>query len=201
MSGERADLSFGKDNFQADIQNPIIEIPAEAASRTDALGEIKITAQRGQVDQGSGNATFSGNARAQSVGGTNAFDLTAPTFIIARGGDGTLSTIQTRGKTNVKYDLPPDPRPTTSANGLGTPTHVEVTSDGATFNRATGKATFAGNVSGFYRLQTATGPQNYPFSGEQAVIGFNPTAASTQSGLNVELTGPPAQISTPEFEF
>ena len=201
LSGERADLSFAGGNFQADVQNPVLQIPAETLGRADALGELKVSAQRGQVDQSSGVATFSGQARAQSVGGTNAFDLSAPKFIIARGTDGTLSTIQTQGKTQVKYDLPPDPKTPANTSGLGTPTHIEVTSDNATFNRATGKAIFSGNVSGFYRLQTATGPQNYAFSGEQAVIGFNPAATSAQSGLNVEVTGAPVLIGAPGFEF
>ncbi len=201
LSGNRADLSFTAGNFQADVQNPTLQIPAETFGRADALGELRVSAKRGQVDQSSGNATFTGDARAQSVGGTNAFDLAAPTFIIARGSDGTLSTLTTKGKTVVKYDLPPDPAAATKPNQFGTPTHVEVTSNGATFDRATGKATFSGDVKGFYRLQTASGPQDYKFSGEQATIAYAPTAGSAQSGLNVEVTGAPVQINAPGFEF
>ncbi len=201
LSGDRADLSFVGGNLAADVQNPTLQIPAEAVGRTDALGNLEVSAQKGQVNQSTGSATFTGNARVKSVGGANAFDLTAPTFVISRGTDGTLSTIQTQGKTNVKYDLPPDPKAPTNTSGVGTPTHIEVTADGAIFDRATSKATFSGNVRGFYRLQTATGPQNYAFSGDQAVIGFNPQAASTQSGLNVEVTGKPVSIDAPAFEF
>ncbi len=197
LAGNRADLSFAKDNFQARVQSPTLQIPAESLSRSDALGELRVSADEGQVNQSSGSATFSGNARAKSLGGANAFDLSAPTFIIARGTDGTLSTLRTQGKTSVKYDLPPDPK--SSSNGIGVPTHIEVTSDSATFDRTTSKATFSGNVRGFYRLQSASGPQDYAFSGEQAVIGFNPAATSTQSGLNVEMTD--ALVSIPAFEF
>lgn len=201
LSGARADLSFADKNFVADVQNPVLQIPAEATGKADALGSIEVSAQRGQVNQSQGNATFSGNARAKSVGGPNAFDLSATNFVLSRGADGTISTLQTQGKTSAKYDLPPDPQATSNANGIGVPTHIEVTADGANFVRSTGKATFTGNVRGFYRLQTATGPQDFAFSGEQAVISFNPQAASTQSGLNIEMTGEPVEIKTPGFEF
>ena len=199
LSGARADLSFADKNLVADVQNPVLQIPAEVTGKADALGPIEISAGRGQVNQSAGNATFSGNARAKSTGGANAFDLSATNFVLSRGADGTISTLQTQGKTNVKYDLPPDPKTPVSATGLGVPTHIEVTADGANFVRSTGKATFTGNVHGFYRLQTATGPQDYAFSGDQAVIGFNPQATSAQSGLNVEIFG--ATINSPGFEF
>lgn len=201
LSGQRADLSFAKDNFSADLQNPTLQIPAETLGRSDALGELQVSADRGQVSQANGNATLSGNARAKSLGGANAFDLTAPTFIISRGADGALSTLQTQGVTNVKYDLPPDPKSASDTNGIGTPTHIEVTADSANFNRATGKATFVNNVRGFYRLKTAEGNRDFPFTGEQAVISFNAQAASAQSGLNVEVTGLPVLIKAPAFEF
>lgn len=204
LSGARADLSFADKNLVADVQNPVLQIPAEATGKADALGAIQVSAGRGQVNQSQGNATFSGNAHAKSVGGPNAFDLSATNFVLSRGTDGTISTLQTQGKTNVKYDLPPDPKPPTNANGVGVPTHIEVTADSANFVRTTGKATFAGNVRGFYRLQTATGPHDYAFSGDQAVISFNSQAASTQSGLNVEVTGlpeAPVQINAPGFAF
>ena len=201
LSGARADLSFADKNFVADVQNPVLQIPAEATGKADALGAIEVSAQRGQVNQSQGNATFSGNARAKSVAGPNAFDLSATNFVLSRGADGTISTLQTQGKTNVKYDLPPDPKAPTNASGIGVPTHIEVTADSANFVRSTGKATFTGNVSGFYRLQTATGPQDYAFSGEQAIVSFNTQAASTQSGLNIEFTGEPVKIKTPGFEF
>lgn len=205
LSGDRANLSFANGNLSADVQNPILQIPAETIGRTDALGELQVSAQRGQVSQTNGTATFSGNARVRSLSGPNAFDLTAPSFTVARGADGTLSTIETQGKTNVKYDLPPDAKVTTTNNAgeVGTPTHIEVTADVATFDRATGKATFKGNVRGFYRLQSATGPQNYAFSGDQTVISYNPQAATTQSGLKVEITGTPIPVSidAPGFDF
>ena len=201
LSGDRANLSFAAGSFLADVENPTLQIPAETISRADALGELRVSAKRGQVDQSSGSATFSGNAHAQSVGGTNAFDLTAPAFTIARGTDGTISTLTTKGKTAVKYDLPPDPKPITDTKTLGTPTHVEVTSNSATFDRATGKATFSGDVRGFYRLDSSAGQRDYKFSGDQATISFNSAAASTQAGLNVEVTGAPVQISAPGFEF
>ncbi|RYX85010.1 hypothetical protein EON83_07115 [bacterium] len=201
LSGEKADLSFSGGNFAADVQNPVLQIPAEVTGKLDALGNLQVSAQRGQVNQSTGNATFSGNARVTSAGGPNSFDLSAPTFVLSRGADGSISTLKAQGKTNVKYDLPPDPKATPGAGGVGTPTHIEVTADGAIFDRATSKATFSGNVRGFYRLQTANGPQNYAFSGDQAVISFNSQAASTQSGLNVEVTGAPVSIDAPAFEF
>ncbi|BCM89660.1 hypothetical protein IAD21_01507 [Abditibacteriota bacterium] len=201
LSGDRADLSFTGGNFAADVQNPVLQIPAETIGRADALGALEVSAQKGQVNQSTGSATFSGNARAKSTSGPNAFDLSAPTFILSRGADGTLSTLETKGKTDVKYDLPPDPKAASNTNGIGVPTHIEVTADGASFDRATSKATFSGNVRGSYRLQTPSGPQNYAFSGDQAVISFNTQAASTQSGLNVEVTGVPVEINAPGFEF
>ena len=199
LSGARADLSFEDKNFVADVQNPVLQIPAEATGKADALGAIQVSAERGQVNQSQGNATFSGNARAKSVAGPNAFDLSATNFVLSRGTDGTISTLQTEGKTSVKYDLPPDPKTPANANSIGVPTHIEVTADSANFVRSTGKATFTRNVRGFYRLQTATGPQDYAFSGDQVVISFNPQAASTQGGLNVEMTD--ATINSPGFEF
>ncbi len=202
LSGENASLNFAGNDFSADLQNPLIVVPPEAIGRVDSLGELRISAQRGQISQGSGTATFSGNARATTSGGANPFDLSAPTFIVLRAADGALSTLSTRGKTVVKYDLPPDPTGTQpSAGSIGKPTHVEVSSDGAVFDRASSKATFAGNVRGFYRLQSASGTRDFPFSGERAVISFDPKAASTQSGLNVEVTGGPVSIDAPAFEF
>lgn len=210
LSGEVANLQFGAGDFSADLQNPNITIPAETLSpgRPDALGELRVSAQRGQISQSGGSATFSGGARAVSSGGGAPFDLSATSFIVSRAPDGTLSTLRAQGKTVVKYDLPSEPNSaqpvSPSANSLGKPTHVEVTSDGAVFDRATSKATFSGNVRGFYRLQSATGPRDFPFSGDRAVISFDPKAASTQGGLNVEITGVPGgpvSIDAPAFEF
>ena len=201
LSGENASLDFAGNDFSADLQNPLIVIPPEALNRADSLGELRISAQRGQISQGSGTATFSGNARATTSGGANPFDLSAPSFIVSRASNGTLSTLSTRGKTVVKYDLPPDPAATQpGTGGVGKPTHVEVSSDGAVFDRASSKATFSGNVRGFYRLQSASGSHDFPFSGERAVISFDPKAASAQSGLNVEVTGG-VSIDAPAFEF
>lgn len=210
LSGEVANLQFGGGDFTADLQNPNISIPAETLSpgRPDALGELRVSAQRGQISQSGGTATFSGQARAVSSGGGAPFDLSATSFIVSRAPDGTLSTLRAQGKTTVKYDLPPEPNSaqpvSPGANSIGKPTHVEVTSDGAVFDRATSKATFSGQVRGFYRLQSASGARDFPFSGDRAVISFDPKAASTQGGLNVEITGVPGgpgSIDAPAFEF
>jgi len=201
LSGESATLRFDKAAFSADVQNPDISVPAETLTRPDALGELRVTAKRGQITNGGSQATFSGNAHAVASGGANPFDLSAPTFVVSRASDGTLSTLETRGKTLVKYDLPPDPNTPSAPTGVGKPTHVEVSADGAIFDRSTSQATFSGNVRGFYRLQSASGQRDFPFSGERAVISFDPKAASTQAGLNVEVTGRPVTIDAPGFEF
>lgn len=210
LSGEVANLQFGAGDFTADLQNPNITIPAETLSpnRPDALGELRVSAQRGQISQSGGTATFSGQARAVSSGGSAPFDLSATSFIVSRAPDGTLSTLRAQGKTTVKYDLPPDPNAaqtvSTGASSIRKPTHVEVVADGAVFDRTSSKATFSGNVRGFYRLQSASGNRDFPFSGDRAVISFDPKAASTQGGLNVEITGVPGgpvSIDAPAFEF
>lgn len=200
LSGQRASLRFADKEFSANIDNPDISLPAETKKGADALGELRVTANRGDITGGGAKTTFAGNARAVASG-ANPFDLSAPKFIVSRASDGTLSTLETQGKTLVKYDLPPDPKADPKPSTLGKPTHVEVSADGAVFDRATSQATFSGNVRGFYRLQSAGGSRDFPFSGERAVISFDPKAASTQAGLNVEVTGAPVTIDAPAFEF
>lgn len=200
LSGKQASLRFAGNDFSASVDTPDILIPAEAKKGVDALAELRVTANQGEITGGGAKATFTGNARAVASG-PNPFDLSAPKFIVSRASDGTLSTLETQGKTLVKYDLPPDPKQSETPSALGKPTHVEVSADGAVFDRSTSQATFSGNVRGFYRLQSASGTRDFPFSGGRAVISFDPNAASTKAGLNVLVTGDPVAIDAPAFEF
>lgn len=205
LSGDAANLYYQGDNLVADLTGGVtVRVPAETVARPDALGDVTITAQRAQINQGDGSATFAGNAHAISVGGANAFDVAAPRFTVTRGADGTIATLQTVGRTFVKLDLPPDPLPVgevTGANAIGKPTHVEVAADGAIIERATSTATFNGNVKGYYRLNQNGAPQNFDFAGTRAVIRYVPTAGgqNTLAGLNLQVSG--ATVEGPAFNL
>ena len=208
LSGDSAVLTYQGQQLSADIaggtRGVIITVPAESGGRADALGTVTIRAATAKIDGASGVATFSGNARAISVG-VNGFDVAAPTFILTRAADGTLGTLRTSGKTSVKISLPPEPVSSTNASAtntskIGRPTRVEVTADGAVIERATSTATFSGNVQGFYRLQGTTGtPLNYKFAGDEAIIRYDSSAPSASAGFNVEISN--ARTDAPSFDL
>ncbi len=221
LGGDEATFTKPGGNLLAELTGGVtLVVPAETLGQSGEIGDVTVTAQRAQIDQSDGTATFAGNARAVSKGGANAFDVTAPRFTLTRQADGTFSSIKTLGRTLVKLDLPPDPTPADSPaptgtnTSLGQPTHVEVAADGAvieprTAKRATSVATFEGNVKGFYRLTppqgtasgTPTAPQNYNFVGTKAVIRYLPTpnGQNALAGFNLDLSD--ADIKGPPFDF
>lgn len=204
LSGDAATLYYQGENLVADLTGGVtLRIPAETLGRPDAIGDVTISAQRAQINQGDGSATFAGNARAVSSGGANAFDVAAPRFTLTRGADGTISTLKTIGRTLVKLDLPPDPTPAgavADANSIGKPTRVEVASDSAVIERATSTATFEGNVKGFYRLAQNGEPQNFDFAGTRAVIRYLPVAGQNAlAGLSVQVKD--AAVGAPAFNL
>ncbi|WP_123580412.1 hypothetical protein [Abditibacterium utsteinense] len=217
LSGDIATFTNPGGNLLADLTGGVsLVIPAQAAGDTApgllGQGTVTITAQRAQVNQGDGTATFAGNAHAVSKGGSNDFDVTAPRFTLTRLADGTISTLQTTGRTLVKFDLPPGAsKPAADASApqkmsLGTPTHVEVAADGAAIQIPSSTATFDGNVKGFYRLAPASGavpgstPQNYDFAGTKAVIRYiKPTTPDTPADFNLDVSG--ASLEGPAFNL
>ena len=215
LSGDGATIFYEGENLVADLVGGAsggvsLRVPAETLGRSDALGDITVSAQRARINQADGSATFAGNARAVSTGGANAFDVSAPRFVLTRGADGTLSTLKTIGRTLVKLDLPPDAvapdvAPKTGANSLGKPTHVEVAADGATIERATSTAIFDGNVKGFYRLNPDGTPQNYDFAGTKATIRYAPTPGATGGNASAlskfELQVKGAEVNGPPFNL
>jgi hypothetical protein len=230
ISGDRAVLTQPNKNIVVDVEGGpkgvVLVVPAENMGRPDALGDLTVTAQRAHIDQATGNATFTGNAHAVSKG-ANAFDVAATEFTLTRAADGTLSTLTTTGRTQVKLDLPPDPTPATPAPApepapttgkdgkpvkakpnYGKPTHVEVAADGAVIERATSTATFTGNVKGFYLLAPIGGvAAPYNFAGSKAIVTYVVPPAGTvptgnaAPGLSVQVTGAPVSIDAPAFNF
>ncbi len=220
LGGEVATFTNPGGNLLAELTGGVsLVVPAETLGRPDQIGALTITAQRAQINQSEGTATFAGNARAISTGGANAFDVAAPRFTLTRLAGGTISTLVATGRTLVKLDLPPDPTPIATPGAtvptapvspdvpqkisVGKPTRVEVASDGAIIERATSTATFAGNVKGFYRLSAAgAAPQNYDFAGSRAVIRFVQPAdakAGMLAGLNVDVSD--AVVGGPSFNL
>ena len=215
LSGDTATFTNTGGNLVADLTGGVtLVVPAQTVGQPGVLGDVKITAQRAQINESSGTATFAGNARAVSSGGTNAFDITAPRFTLTRTADGIISNIQTIGRTLVKLDLPPDPAPAATAaaptgiGAIGQPTHVEVAADGAIIEPASAKrassvTTFDGNVKGFYRLIEGATPKNYNFAGTRAVIRYAPTPgnANPLAGFNIEVSNATGEGPAFDFEF
>ncbi|HEX8465437.1 MAG TPA: hypothetical protein VF627_12545 [Abditibacterium sp.] len=218
LAGDTATFTNTGGNLIADLTGGVtLVVPAQTLGQEGVLGEVTISAQRAQINENSGTATFAGNARAVSSGGTNAFDVSAPRFTLTRAADNSISSLQTIGRTLVKLDLPPDPAPATPAaapaaapatgiRAVGQPTHVEVAADGAILEPASSKrassiATFDGNVKGFYRLTQGAAPQNYDFVGTRAVIRYAPTRgqANALAGFNLEVSD--ATVGGPPFDL
>ena len=203
LRGDAATLRYQGENLVADLTGGVtVSVPTESLGRPDALGDVTITAQRAQINQSDGSATFAGNARAISSGSANGFDVAAPRFTLTRSANGTISTLKTVGRTLVKLDLPPDPtRAGTAASGnsIGKPTRVEVASDGAIIERATSTATFEGNVKGFYRLIQNGAPRNFDFAGTRAVIRSLPANAGARAEFNIDVKD--ADVKGPAFDL
>ena len=198
LSGSKATFNYAGDNLYALIESGAgsqveLLLPAETG-KPDALGPVTLRADSLRIDQKNDAAYFTGNAHAFSRSGTGKLDVKAPSFIINRAADGTIGTLTTKGTTITKLDLPPE------ANGDSTkPTHVEITADKATVNRATSTGVFDGNVKGFYRLQNAPNPFN--FQGDRATVSYDAQAAKTGDGLNVVVTGSPVDVEVPAFNL
>lgn len=208
LSGDAATLRYEGENLVADLTGGAtgivtLRVPAETLNRPDALGDVTITAQHAQINQGDGSASFIGQARAVSSGGPNGFDVSAPRFTLTRGAGGTIDTLKTVGRTLVKLDLPPEPvvagTPAAPNDAIGKPTHVEVAANSATIDRATSTATFEGNVKGFYRLIQGGVAQNFDFSGTKAVIRSASFTQGAGAGFNLEVSG--AEVEGPAFNL
>ena len=202
LSGSKATFNYTGDNLNALLESGAgsqveLLVPAETG-KVDGLGPVTLRADELRVDQKNGAAYLTGNARAFSLGGANKIDVTAPSFTVQRASDGTLGLLTTKGKTVTKMDLPPDP----SATGVGKPTHVEVTADSATVNRANSTGVFEGNVTGFYRLQAANAPaQKFDFSGESATVTYDPKAAKGESGLSIVVKLVDTEVPSFDLKF
>lgn len=223
LAGTQATIeSVGNNQYAVTIKGPVrLIVPPEtpATQGTAAIGSVTITSRDAEVDPKTNEVRFIGNARAISTDGPNKFDVTAPSFVLTRGADNTISTLRTSGRTLLKIDLPPEPAAATATAGgtttvttptantttdtatsgnmgrLSKPTHVEVQSDTATVERATNTMTFQGNVIGFYTLAPAGAPpQQYNFSGTKATIKYIPEAQATvdnPAGMKADIIGDP----------
>ena len=211
--GPQTMLSGGKAtfNYSGDTLNALVEsgagrqvellLPAETG-KPDSLGPVTLRADSLRIDQKNGAAYFIGNARAFSTSGTGKLDVKAPFFTINRAADGTLGTLTTKGVTVTKLDLPPDAKAKADAKSQSTrPTHIEITADKATVNRATSTGVFDGNVKGFYLLQDAPTPFN--FKGDRATVAYDAKAAASGAGdgLSVVVTGAPVDVDVPSFNL
>ena len=200
LSGSRATFNFAQSGLNALIEsaaNKQVELllPAETG-KPDALGPITVRSDSLRIDQSNNAAYFSGNARAVSSGSANKLDVTAPSFTLVQGSDGTIGTLTTGGKTVTKLNVAVAPDTPPDAKAL---TYVEVTADKASVNRATSTGVFEGNVKGFYRLQNS--PTPFTFNGERAVVKYDAKAAVTGDGLSVVVTGTPVEVEVPAFSL
>ena len=211
LAGNKAIFNYSGDNLNALIEGGAgsqveLNLPAETG-KSDAIGPVTLRADELRVDEKNNAAYFSGNARAFSTGGANKLDVTAPSFTVQRAADGTIGLLTTNGKTVTKLDLPPDVATSsgTSANSVGKPTHLEVTSDKAVVNRATSTGVFEGNVNGFYTLQNGDAPgQKFNFKGERATVTYDAKAAQVGDGLSVVVTRAPdalVEVEVPSFNL
>jgi lipopolysaccharide export system protein LptA len=237
LSGDKVTLNYVGDQLTASSVGRVrVVLPAEnfnagtTGNASTAIGAVTITANRADVNGATGAVTFSGAARAVSTEGPNKFDVTAPTFTLERGENGTIGTLKTSGvRARVKFDLPPDPAQATTGGtatpasatpaaatpaagaaterraGVGRPTYVEAESNTITVTRASNTVVFEGNVKGFYRLQPAgQEATDYPFTGDRAIIRYVTDAqanANNPAGLNAEVIGAPSTIGAPAFNL
>ncbi len=207
LSGNKATFNYSGDTLDALIESGAgsqveLLLPAESG-KADALGPVTLRADSLRIDQKNNAAYFVGNARAFSTGGANKIDVTAPSFTVQRAADGTIGLLTTKGKTVTKLDVPPDVAAAgADAKGVGKPTHLEVTADQATINRATSTGVFDGHVIGFYTLQSGNAPgQKFNFNGEIATVTYDAQAAKTGDGLSVVVTGAPVEVEVPNFNL
>jgi lipopolysaccharide export system protein LptA len=220
LTGDKVTLTYVGNQLTASSVGKVrVVLPAEnfsagsSGTASTAIGAVTITANRADVNGATGVVTFSGAARAVSTEGPKKFDVSAPTFTLARGQSGTIDTLKTvGGRARVRIDLPPDPVRADGAtaerdngSGVGRPTQVEAESDSVTVTRANNTVVFEGKVNGTYRLQPA-GQQatDYPFTGDRAIIRYVTDAqanANTPAGFQAEILGAPSSIGAPDFNL
>jgi lipopolysaccharide export system protein LptA len=220
LSGDKVTLTYVGNQLTASSVGKVrVVLPAEnfaagsSGAPSTAIGAVTITANRADVNGATGVVTFSGAARAVSTEGPNKFDVSAPTFTLARGESGTIDTLKSvGGRARVKIDLPPDPARGAAAtagrdsgSGVGRPTQVEAEANSVTVTRANNTVVFEGKVNGYYRLQPAgQEATDYPFTGDRAIIRYVTDAqanANTPAGLNAEIIGAPSSIAAPDFSL
>ena len=229
ITAQNAQLRQSKNGIDADVdggaQGVRLEIPALANNEKPgalSVGAVVITSQRASVRQADGIAHLTGNAHAVSGGeGQAKFDVSADDLTITRAATGEINALKTNGRTRLKLDLPPDPnaKPLTVKDkkaAFGKPNYLEIEADTATADLAKNALTFDGNLKGFYRLpivndEPNTAPnvtlsQDYPFSGEHAVISYAPEVGDIARGLNIVVEGDKASgkqaiFKLPGFTF
>lgn len=200
-----ADVAGGKNGVQLVIPPP--QTPADSAQQ---IGTVTISGENLSIDDAKSTATVTGNARAVSSGGATRFDVSAPSFTVSRDASGAFNKLNASGRTLLKVDLPAA-KPTSSTGNAGQSggahaTYFEIAGDAATVETqrdASGAAqlgtlTFAGNVSGLYRLQNADGTtSDNRFTGDRAVI---KSVGQSADDFQIEVSGAPVSIQTP-FEL
>jgi hypothetical protein len=226
ITGDRAQLRYVNKNISADIAGgtqPVTLVVASGGTGAFAdLGTITVTAQRANLDEGSGKATLTGGARAVSTGNGQQFDVLAEAFVVESDNTGKLSTLSTIGRTTAKFDLPDNPKSAAGATArtagdIGTPTHIEAMADQAIVRLANSSVTLQGNVSGFYDLRrpstpaTATSPgtdssitrQNFSGADSAVLRVVDPAAANAANpaGFQFDVRGKPVTIELPAFDF
>lgn len=257
LHGSRATLTLVNQNLNVDVEGGAegvrLEIPPEPVKKAPgpngappdtapnpaAVGTVIITAQRATLQavlkQGNtpttapstGTAHFTGNARAVSTDGPTKFDIAAAELVLTRAPAGTIDTLRTVGRTQLKIDFPPEqpkgpvtvavppapgaePKPgdkTPNKVAMGRPTHVEAEADSATVQRPSNTVVLEGNVTGFYRL-APTAAENaepadtavYHFAADRANLSYvTEGTADNAEGLHVEVIGRPGVFETPNF--
>ena len=214
LKGDKATIVYAAaGQFSADVaggQSGVqLTIPAAqtAPGVVSPIGTITISGKDLSVDGAKSVAVVTGNARAVSSGGTTRFDIAAPSFSVTRDATGALTNLRATGRTRLKIDLPqPAESSTGSVNNSSRATYFEIAANSANVDAKSGATgtvlgtlTFDGEVSGFYRLQSADGKSSdNRFTGDRAVV-KNPaaTGANDLSDFQIEVTGAPVNIQTP----
>lgn len=170
------------------------------------------TADRMALDETTGLATFTGNARLASAGGPNRFDLRAPVLLLERDATGALKSFRSRGRATVLLDIPLEGAATAPPGEAGEgktvlsrPTYLSAEGDALVVQRQAPAATrndllellLQGNVVGQYRLGGEAGAaQNFNYRADQ-VTARQVVGEDKQPTWRVELTGRPVHIEVP----
>ncbi|HVF09673.1 MAG TPA: hypothetical protein VNA16_02665 [Abditibacteriaceae bacterium] len=222
LSGDAVTLKYVGQDLVADVKGGTrgvsILIPAEKDNPA-AIGAVTVTAQHATYNGSTGIATFTGKARAVSTDGPNKFDVAASEFVLTRSAAGVIDTLQTTGRTQIKFDLPPETPAAKATDGtaakaadgtavtpeIGRPTRVEAAADSVTVRRTTNTMDLQGNVKGFYELAAPGAPATkYDFAGDRVAIKYvteEEAKTNPPQGLQVEMSGVPANFTAPPIDL